>query len=305
MMGIAGARVKVPATIANIGSGFDALGLAISWHNIVEIERSHKLRIEIHGEGEGELPRDESNICYKAFVSACELLGEKPPCVTLRLRNFIPLERGLGSSAAARVGGILAATALLQMELKSEDVLTLAAKLEGHTDNVAPALLGGLVISGWKSDGTGVFAVRLPIEYVPPAVVLIPNCVVPTELARSILPKTVPLNDAVFNLGRACLLLGSLVAGKIEFLREALMDRLHQPYRQKLMPWLSEVISAALEAGAIAACLSGAGSAIAAFVKDNAEAVSDAMLTALQRHGINGYTKLVHMDKQGAQVERW
>lgn len=303
-MSIVGVRVKVPASIANIGSGFDALGLAISWHNIVEVERSHRLRIEVYGEGEGELPKDESNICYRAFASACQLVGEKTPHITMRLHNFIPIARGLGSSAAARVGGILAGITLLQRELKTGDVLTLAAMLEGHTDNVAAALLGGFVISGWKVD-SGVFAMRLPIKEAPQLVVLIPSCRIPTELARSVLPNSIPLSDAVFNLSRACLTVGALVCGELEQLREALMDRLHQPYRQKLMPWMNDVMKAASDAGALGACLSGAGSAMVAFVTGNADAVSEAMLKALQRHGVDGYTKIVQVDGEGAQIERW
>lgn len=304
-MGVIGVRVKVPATIANIGSGFDALGLAISWHNIVEVERSNKFGIDVYGEGEDELPRDESNICYRAFAAACQLLGERIPLISMRLHNSIPIARGLGSSAAARLGGILAAATLLQRELNSNEVLMLAAKLEGHTDNVSAALLGGFVVSGWRSDNSNVFAMRLPVRDVPQLVLLVPNYRVPTDLARSVLPKSVQLDDVVFNLGRACLTVGALLCGEFEHLREALMDKLHQPYRQKLMPWMNDVMEAALGAGALAACLSGAGSTIVAFAIGNTDAVAEAMLKALQGHGVDGYTKIVHMDREGAQIERW
>lgn len=237
-MNIVGVRVKVPATIANIGSGFDVLGMAITWHNTIEVERLSSpldLVIEINGEWEGELPRDKSNICYKAFAAACHILGEDIPHIAMRLHNSISIARGLGSSAAARIGRVLAAATLLGIELSPSDALSLAAGFEGHTDNVSAALLGGVVISRWHSDGS-IFAMRLPLANVPSLIVLIPNQMISTKLARSVLLETAPLKDAIFNLSRACLLVGTLMCGNFEHLREGVMDKLHQPYRQKPMP---------------------------------------------------------------------
>lgn len=305
-----GVRVRVPATIANLGSGFDVLGIALTWHNTVEARYAERMRkpiIEVEGEGENELPRDERNVCYRAFSAACELMGEETPSIFMRLRNTIPLSRGLGSSAAARVGGIVAAMALLRGEVDENKALKLAAELEGHTDNVAPALLGGFVISGWKSDDDSVFAIKLPMAKDVLVTVLVPEHHIPTETARSVLPESVSLSDAVFNMSRACLLVGAFITGHLEHIAEAVKDKLHQPYRQALMPWLNDVIETAMSAGALGAFLSGSGSAVAALSADEAKAsqVAKAMEMALSRHGVHGYTKVVRIDTDGARFERW
>ncbi|MFA4015325.1 MAG: hypothetical protein RUDDFDWM_000405 [Candidatus Fervidibacterota bacterium] len=305
-----GVRVRVPATVANLGSGFDVLGIALDWHNTIEarcIGKTSKLIIEVEGEGENELPKDERNVCYRAFSAACELMGEETPPVFMRLQNTIPLLRGLGSSAAARVGGIVAAMALLRGEVDEPKALKLAAELEGHTDNVAPALLGGFVISGWRSDGNGVFAIKLPVAKEVLVTVLVPEHSIPTEIARSVLPESISLSDAVFNMSRACLLVGALTTGHFEHVAEAVKDKLHQPYRQALMPWLNDVIEAAMSAGALGAFLSGSGSAVAALSVDEAKAsrVAKEMEMALSKHSVYGYTKVVRIDTDGARFERW
>lgn len=316
MNAIHGVRVRVPATIGNVGSGFDALGLALTWYNTVEVERADDseplVTIEVSGEGCDELPRDATNICYHAFERAYEIANCPPPPVCMRLHNTIPLARGLGSSAAARIAGILAANALLDNALTQAQVLSLASQLEGHPDNVAPALLGGLVVSGWHSDEcrcgqADVFALHINVTAPLHVIVMVPFRPIATADARRVLPRQVSLKDAVFNVSRACLVVGALAMGELHHLREAVRDRLHQPYRQQLMPWLSAVMECAMECGALGACLSGAGSSVVAFTDDEskAESIAQAMINALRGHGEDGFTKVVQVDNNGAHIEWW
>ncbi|HID06115.1 MAG TPA: homoserine kinase [Armatimonadetes bacterium] len=316
MNAVHGVRVRVPATIGNVGSGFDALGLALTWYNTVEVERTNDVEplvtIEVSGEGCDELPRDATNVCYRAFMRACEIANCPPPPICMRLHNTIPLARGLGSSATARIGGILAANALLGNALTQAQILSLASQLEGHPDNVAPALLGGLVISGWCTDeydeGQGdVFALRINVTAPLHVIVMVPFRPIATADARRVLPARVSLRDAVFNVSRACLVVGALAVGEFHHLREAVRDKLHQQYRQQLMPWLSAVMECAMECGALGACLSGAGSSVVAFTDDEskAESIAQAMIGALREHGEDGFTRTVHVDNDGAHMEWW
>jgi homoserine kinase len=295
--------VRVPATSANLGPGFDALGLALRLHNTLVIEPASSPEIEIEGEGEQTLPRDASHLAYRAAVAVAaraEETGSAPTVQAFRVKqhNTIPLARGMGSSAAAIVGGAVAANALLGYPLDQQALLDLATEMEGHPDNVAPALLGGLVVC--TRTATGVRWMRLA----PPSlkvVLAVPDYPVSTEEARRRLPAHVPFTDAVFNITRTALLVAALTGGRPDLLDEATQDRLHQPYREHLVPGLNEVFSAARRAGAYGVALSGSGPAVLAF--GEAPGIGPAMARAFEAAGTASRILHAEFDSDGAVIE--
>ena len=293
-------RVRIPASTANLGPGFDALGLALALHNEVAAREDDATSVTVEGEGAGKVPTGEQNVVARAVRVAYETAGRRFPGCALTCLNRIPLARGLGSSAAAWVGGLLAGNALLGSPLDRAAVLTLAARAEGHPDNVAAALYGGLTVSCSGPDGT--MAVSLPVPGHLRWVVLIPEITSATTEARAVLPQTVPRPDAVFNVQRVALLLASLQADRADSLRLALEDRLHEPYRLALFPWMPDVAAAARGAGALGCVLSGAGPSLLAIVAGDAGAVAGAMEAALRRAGIAGGARSLGVDGQGAVV---
>ena len=259
-------RVTAPATSANLGPGFDALGLALGLHDVVEATLSPPragppLRISIEGPGADDLPHDESHLVARAMRAAFDMLGGQPPGVELRCQNQVPHGRGLGSSAAAIVTGVLAARALTvggPERMDDDAALNLAAQLEGHPDNVAPCLLGGFTIA-W-SQGRDVRAVRLePHPDVRP-VILIPPVAMSTQATRGLLPDAVPHADASGNAARVALLVEALTH-RPSLLLEATQDRLHQPYRAAAMPDTMALIDA-LRSRGLPAVVSGAGPSV-------------------------------------------
>ncbi|RME72810.1 MAG: homoserine kinase [Planctomycetota bacterium] len=256
-------RLLVPATTANLGPGFDALGLALSLHNTVELLPADTLELELHGEGAERLPRDERNLVWRGYREVCRQLGEQPPPVRLRCSLRIPLGRGLGSSAAALVAGAGAACIRLGVPIEPARLLRWLAPLEGHLDNLAPCLLGGATVA-WTGRDEAPEARRLPLGTLPPLGLLVPAFSLPTERARAALPTHVPHGDAVSNVQRTAVLVAALAAGDDpELWRAALLDRLHEPYRSPLVPGLEAVRRAAEQAGALGSWLSGAGPTIA------------------------------------------
>jgi homoserine kinase len=260
--------IRTPATSANLGPGFDTFGLALSRYDDVEARVTGVgVVVEIEGEGAGELPGDETHLVARAMAATFELLGEKPAGVHLRCRNSIPQARGLGSSSAAIVGGILAARALAVEgadKLDDAAALALASEMEGHPDNVAPCLLGGFTIA-YQENGVGK-AVRLtPSPEIVP-VVYVPSERGLTEHARNALPRDVPHADAAFNASRAALLVHALTAAP-ELLLSATEDRLHQPYRAADMRQSADLVADLRKAG-IPAVVSGAGPAVLALLRN-------------------------------------
>ena len=294
--------VRVPATSANIGPGFDVLGLALGLHNDVTAEESDRVAVTVEGEGAGALPTGADNVVARAVRQAFELAGRPFHGVILRCVNRIPPSRGLGSSAAAWVAGLVAGGALAGNALSREALLDAAARAEGHPDNVAAALLGGLTVS--CASGDRITAISLPV---PPAVrwvVLIPEAQGSTREARAVLPPTVSRADAVFNLQRVSLLLAALGGGRLDLLPTALDDRLHQPARWRLFPWLPAAVAAARSAGALGCVLSGAGPALLAAVEGPGDAVARAMEAALRGEGGAGRAVALSVDGTGATCER-
>ena len=291
-------QVRVPATSANLGPGFDTLGLALSLHNEVVAEEADGITVRIEGEGADWLAQNGDNIVARGVRLAYEETGRAFKGCALTCVNRIPTARGLGSSAAAWVGGLVAGNALLGAPLSKDGLLALAARAEGHPDNVAAAVLGGLTVS--CATPAGISAVSLPVPRSLAWVVLIPTMTRSTAEARALLPPSVPREDAVFNVQRVALLLASLQAGRSDTLGAALDDRLHQPYRLKLFPWLPDVAAAARAAGALGCVLSGAGPALLAVVPGDGGAVARAMERALKKAGVEGSARAFDVDADGA-----
>jgi homoserine kinase len=293
-------HVRVPASSANLGPGFDALGLALGLYNEIEAGESDRVTVTIDGEGAGQLATNDKNVVARAVRAAYEAAGRPFRGCALACVNRIPLARGLGSSAAAWVGGLVAGNALLGSPLDRETLLALAARAEGHPDNVAAALLGGLTVAYGGHDGAR--ALSLPVPDWLRCIVLVPGVSMSTAEARAILPQSVPRADAVFNVQRVALLLASLQAGRVDALPSALEDRLHEPYRLRLFPWMTGVTTAARAAGALGCVLSGAGPSLLAVAADETTAatVGLAMEQALTAAGMKGVARLLPVDTEGA-----
>lgn len=253
-------RVRVPASAANLGPGFDALGLALGLYDEIELMLAPSgLRVEVHGEGAGQVPTDEDHLVVRALRAACARFGCRPGGLVLRCHNSIPHSRGLGSSAAAAVAGVLAGYALAGMK-PDETALDLAAGFDGHADNAAASLLGGLVIA-WR-DQHCFRAVRLEPHSELAPVLLVPTQRSATKVTRGLLPAEVPHDDAAFTAGRAALLVHALTAAP-QLLFVATEDRLHQAYRRSAYPATGRLLDA-LRAAGVPAAVSGAGPTVLA-----------------------------------------
>ncbi len=293
--------VRVPATSANLGPGYDAVGLALSLSTRIALDRAQHPEIEVSGTGENLIPRGPEHPAYRAARFVAEVIGEPEVHFRLVQENDIPPTRGLGGSAAALVGGAVAANELFGGQIAAPDLLNIVCELDGHPDNAAPALLGGLVIGTLTP--SGVSAVRLEPKDLA-AAVAVPDFAVSTTAARRALPENVPHRDAVFNVGRSGLLLGALATSEYELLRVAMQDRLHQPYRAHLVPGLESVIDAALAHGAHGACLSGSGPTVLAFTPPElATAVAAAMKKTFEAGGTTARCWALEVDLMGARVE--
>jgi len=259
--------VRVPATVANLGPGFDALALAVDLQNEVEVDTASPPAVTVEGEGAGELPEDASNLIFRSMAYLAREAGGALPPFALRSSNGIPLERGLGSSAAATVAGLLLANEVLGADLEDDRLLEVAVDIEGHADNVAGCLFGGLVLAYLSGDGWR--AERLqPHPSLRPVLLLPEEERVFTSDARRVLPREVALSDAAHNIGRAALLVVALTA-RPELLPEALEDRLHQARRLALAPASRALYQDLREAG-VPACVAGSGPTILAFETEDA-----------------------------------
>jgi homoserine kinase len=292
--------VRVPATTANLGPGFDTLGMALSLYNDVELsDEGEGLQLYVEGEGKVELERaGDRNLSVRAARETLRDFGIQPSGLRVRQINRIPLGRGLGSSAAACLAGIAAASRLAGVQLSTDEMLARALPFEGHPDNVTPALMGGLTVSAIVAGR--IVASQVPVPAYLKAVVVIPDLKLPTKRAREALPKQVPFADAVFNLTRLALLLTGLTTDRPELLAPGTEDRLHQPYRAALLPGMEAILEEGRQAGALATCLSGAGSSLLALVSADGEKIGHRMSERWQREfGIENRTHLLEIDRQG------
>ncbi|WP_374007299.1 homoserine kinase [Leifsonia sp. LS-T14] len=295
--------VKVPATSANLGPGFDTLGLALALYDELEVSVRDEpgATVEVIGVGEGEVATDESNLVVRAIAHTFEAVGVELPGLRLRARNSIPHGRGMGSSGAAIVSGIMAAKGLLEgvVDLDAQQLLALANDMEGHPDNVAPALFGGLTIAWVTPDGPR-FKKLIVHRGVSP-LVLVPEHVMSTALARSLQPESVPHEDAVFNLSRSALLVAALIQSP-ELLHAATEDKLHQSYRASAMPETDRLITLLREQG-FAAVVSGAGPSILVLGSDPSQRLAAAKLVE-ESAQTRWQPLMLAVDFKGATVTR-
>ncbi len=292
--------IRIPASTANLGPGFDCLGLALDIHNTVELSLAVESTVQITGEGQGHLPLGPNNLVLQAADRLAEQVESNVPGWHLRQHNEIPLARGLGSSSAAIVGGLIAANELLQGDLNSQQLLRIATELEGHPDNVAPALFGGLTACCVEAED--VCCIRLDAPRELDIGVVIPRFEVSTRQAREVLPGEVSFDDAVFNVSRAACTLAALVAGRWEVLSAVMKDRLHQPHRAPLVPGMEEVIAAAEEAGAHGAALSGSGPTVVAFATEQREVILNAMVAAFGNFNVEATSFWTKPNNHGAVI---
>lgn len=301
-MSIVGRKVsvKVPATSANLGPGFDTLGMALAFYDELEVEAvaDHHVIVEVIGEGAGEVATDETNLVVKCIKFTFDRFGQKMPGLRLKAHNVIPHGRGMGSSGAAVVSGIMAAKGLLQgiVEMTSADLLEIATEIEGHPDNVAPALFGSLNIA-WE-DETGPHTKKLYVHRGVSPLELVPSFKMSTEKARSLQPDSVPHEDAVFNVSRSALLVAALTQSP-ELLLAATEDRLHQSYRAEAMPETSALVQLMREHGH-AAVVSGAGPSVLVLASDPARRIEAAKLAA--KHYPQWRALMLAVDFKGATV---
>lgn len=295
-------RVRIPATTANLGPGFDVLGMALKLYNYVEMDLLDSgLEIEILGEGRDSIPTSPENIVYKIARRVFRKTGFKAGGLRIRLENNIPAARGLGSSAAALVGGAVAANAMSGGKMTLPELIDIASEIEGHPDNVVPAMTGGITLCCRIDEKITYRRIEPPQNIA--GIAVIPSFELSTKAAREALPEMVPMKDAVFNLGRLSLLVYALQAGDMELVRRAMDDCLHHPYRLPLVPGMDQVFEAGLENGAAGVALSGAGPTVIA-LGDNrlSEKIGLAMQQAFLRHSIESTIKVLEPETTGATI---
>lgn len=289
--------VRVPGTSANMGPGFDCLGMALDLYDEITLSLQEGPEPPIQGQ---EMVKAYAELVQRSAATLYERAGRPPPALKVSCENRVPIGRGLGSSATAIVGGLVAANRLCGERLDQEELLELAAELEGHPDNTTPALLGGCRVM--VRAGDKVVQAQVPLPPGLRAVLFIPDFAMPTAKTRRLLPQRVSRADAVYNLGRAGLLVAALATGQLSLLREATQDRLHQPYRQRVFPAMEGLIRAALAAGAWGAFLSGGGPAVLALATEGAAAIGQAMASAAAEAGVRGETRVAWPSAAGAAV---
>lgn len=296
--------VSVPATTANLGPGFDCLGAALTLYNRFSFSLrpgGSELEIQVRGQEAERVKTNSSNLAYQAFVAFYQYLNQAPPPVQIQIQLGVPLARGLGSSATAIVGGLVGANALAGSPLETPQILKLAIALEGHPDNVAPALLGGCRLAASGLPPTEWTICDIPWSESIMPVVAIPEFELSTQAARAVLPQTCNYQDAIFNTAHLGLLLRGLETGNPDWLRSALQDRLHQPYRQSLILGFEAVQAAALESGAYGLVISGAGPTLLALADAaRAKEIAAGLQTTWQDQGITAEVKLLQVAAQGA-----
>lgn len=294
--------LTVPASTTNLGSGFDSLGLALGLRNEFRLEVTASVPVvDVVGEGRDFIPRDENNLVLKAAGRLYRHLGIPCPRLNLREENHIPMCGGLGNSATAVIAGLAGANVLCGEPLSMEEILRLALDLEGHPDNVVPALYGGFTVSALVDGRVTWLRASFPPDL--RCVLALPEFSWNTAEARQVLPARVPHGDAVFNVQRVSLLLSALSVGRHDLLSAAMGDRLHQPYRSRHLSYLEDVGRSALEAGAWGASLSGAGTAVLALVSTREEEIGRAMIRALANHGIRSRFLVLDPDPEGVQFK--
>lgn len=306
--------VKVPATTANFGSGFDCFGMALPLYNIITIEETvlpgTGVEVNVVSDFQNNesyaiehIPKDENNIIYKAVEMLYNSIGQAPSELKITIKSSIPIAKGLGSSASIIVGGLLAANELLNKPADEAALLSIATELEGHPDNVTPAIVGGFVMTSLEDDGSIVYRkLDWPEEWV--LNIMIPDYELVTEISRSVLPAEVPLKDAVFNAGRTAMFIEALHTQDDDLMKLALQDRLHQPYRSKLVPGLDDITARLRhEEDVLGVTLSGAGPAILVISKKNkVDKLRDIVTEAWDNYNVKTSIYTFKPELNGAEV---
>jgi len=294
-------RVKVPASTSNLGAGFDTFGLALQMYLTVEMDTIPQgLQIYNSGLGSAELPRDENNLLFKAAANVFQSLGKELPGLRIKANNEIPLQRGLGSSGAAIIAGLMCALKLSDEKLKNDEILSITTGFEAHPDNVAACLYGGLTIS--CLDNNKILTRKITVDERLNCVLIIPQNTISTEEAREALPETVSHRDAVFNLQRSALLTEAFMSKNYENLSMAMKDRLHQPFRKHLITGYDEFEKTGYENGALGVCISGSGPTILGFSVDDSERLQKAWLDKAKELNIKARVIKTECDNSGFMI---
>lgn len=307
-------NVKVPASSANIGPGFDCLGMALPLYNIVTIEETvlpgTGIEINIMSKDESidestfeNIPKDGNNLVYKAIEMLYNSIGQEPSELRINIQTGIPIARGLGSSSSIIVGGLLAANELLGRPADEKALLAIATEVEGHPDNVAPAILGGLVLATQENDGTLSYCkLDWPDEW--DITVCVPEFQLATEISRSVLPKEVSMQDAIFNAKHLGMMIQAINTKDSKLMKLAMKDRLHQPYREKLVPGMHEIMEAFKhEDGVLGCVLSGAGpSLLIVSYKYDLDKIKSIVKEIWELQNIKSEIKTFKIENEGAEV---
>lgn len=299
-------RVTIPASTANLGPGFDALGMAFQLYSVVEMKISDQTTIELIGKELQGTPSDKSNLLYQVAAELFQEAGQSVPELAIRASSDAPLTRGLGSSAAAIVGALVAANHLAGEPFTREQLFDRASRMEGHPDNVGASMFGGIIVATMPEvEGAPVPYIRLSPPKGLQALVVIPEFQLATEKARNVLPQVYSKRDVVYNVGHSSLLVAALAQGRLDLLGQAMGDRLHQPYRAELVPGLTDILDKATEHGAVGAALSGAGPTILCFFSsdEDLQRLRGFVDRVMKGHDISYRVMVLQPDDHGVQVE--
>lgn len=296
--------ISVPATTANLGVGFDCLGAALTMANQFQftvVDTDTKLQITVEGEEADKVGKSEDNLIYQSFLRLYQKINQTPPNIKIKIILGVPLSRGLGSSATAIIGGLLGANYLAGNPLSQDEVMALAIAIEGHPDNVVPALLGNCQLSINNGNDWLVTSIPWHEDIVP--VLAIPNFELSTEEARKVLPDSYSRSDAIFNISRMGLLLRGLATNNPKWLQAALIDKIHQPYRQKLILGYQQIHKSAIDAGAYGMVISGAGPTLLSLTnRDRTEQVINSMTEIWSKFGVDADVRSLSIDTTGSQA---
>ena len=292
--------IKVPATSANLGPGFDTLGLALDLWNETIITPADSFSVQVNGEGANRLSSGKHNLIIRAAQKLADRVDKTLTPFHAECVNQIPLSSGLGSSAAAILTGLLAGNALLENPLSKDEMLDLAAEMDGHADNVAPALMGGLVVSTLEKKK--VIASQIPVGMDLHITIALPDFYLPTKQARAALPRKISMKNAIHNISHTVLVTEAFRTGNLNLLGDAMTDTMHQPYRLKLIPGAQSVMDAAREAGASAVALSGAGPSVIAFSSKADAGIGESMKRAFEKAGLQTRIFTLGVSGRGAEI---
>ncbi|MGG4129476.1 homoserine kinase [Paenibacillus illinoisensis] len=295
--------VKVPASTANLGPGFDTLGMALSLYAWIEMKPSEQTVFHLYGDHLNGLPTDRSNLIYEVAQMVFNEAGVSVPELEISMFSDIPLTRGLGSSASAIVGALAAANALIGSPLSDDKLMDMATSLEKHPDNVGASLYGGIIAAAW--DGSRVDHIRIEPHQDLQTLVIVPDFELSTSKARNVIPQQFDKSDVVHNISRSSLLVAALASGRLDMIHRAMLDRIHQPYRASLVPGMTEILEHAVQHGALGAALSGAGPTVLTLVDrhDPRKAeLEQYLMETMGKEGINATPLWLDPDLDGVTV---